>query len=172
MVLFLTLFVLIFLPEPEYANPPGMKAPWAYGIAYKCAQGNGEPISHDIPYTYYSWDFDMPAGTPVLAAAAGEVRVVGYTGTDGYGDQVRIRHANGSYALYAHLSQPVVRVGQHVKQGQLIGYSGSTGYSNGPHLHFSIVDHINTSLPSRFSDIGIPVRGEWCTSRNGIPRRR
>jgi len=119
-----------------------------------------------MPYTYYAWDFAMPVGSPVLASASGVVSVVGYTGTDGYGDQVRIRHANGSQTLYGHLSAHVVGPGQRVRRGQLIGFSGNTGYSFTPHVHFSVVDGTNYSYPAFFRDIGIPVRGEFCQSGN------
>lgn len=57
---------------------------------------------------------------------------------EGNGNGVIIKHNDGSYTLYAHLSEPLVTVGQSVMQGQKIGTSGSTGYSTGPHLHFAI----------------------------------
>ncbi len=81
-------------------------------------------------------DIAAPFGTPVKAAATGVVVYAGWFG--GYGYAVVIAHPNGFYTLYAHLWKFVVKEGQKVYQGQVIGYEGSTGISTGPHLHFSI----------------------------------
>jgi murein DD-endopeptidase MepM/ murein hydrolase activator NlpD len=87
-------------------------------------------------------DFGIPQGTKVTAALAGTVVETGntdaVTGCLSYGRWVLIRHANGLSTLYAHLSSVSVSNGQAVTTGQLIGYSGNTGYSTGPHLHFSV----------------------------------
>jgi murein DD-endopeptidase MepM/ murein hydrolase activator NlpD len=56
----------------------------------------------------------------------------------GYGNYVVIQHGNGSQTLYAHQSKIIVGVGEHVVQGQVIGYVGNTGRSTGPHLHFEV----------------------------------
>lgn len=91
-------------------------------------------------------DFRAPTGTPIPAAGAG--RVVARTYNRGYGNYVKIRH-NGSYeTLYAHMSRFAkgVNVGTNVRQGQIIGYAGSTGVSTGPHLHYEIIKdgrHVN-----------------------------
>jgi murein DD-endopeptidase MepM/ murein hydrolase activator NlpD len=81
-------------------------------------------------------DIAAPFGTPVKAAATGVVIYAGWFG--GYGYAVVIAHPDGFYTLYAHLWKYVVKEGQKVYQGQVIGYEGSTGISTGPHLHFSI----------------------------------
>ncbi|MEU2772783.1 M23 family metallopeptidase [Streptomyces sp. NPDC007162] len=86
-------------------------------------------------------DFAVPTGTEVAAAHGGTVVKAGGNGAgDGpaYGNAVVIKHANGQYSQYAHLSRIDVRVGQVVKTGQHIALSGSTGNSTGPHLHFEI----------------------------------
>ncbi len=166
-LVFFVLFLLIMMCSSDYANPPGMKAPWPGGIKFKVNQGNFGPISHNIPYTFYAWDFDLPLFTPVVAAADGISAVVAYK-NDGYGNRIQIRHINGHYSLYAHLDSFCVYPGEKVLRGQIIGYSGITGYTNGPHLHFSIIDKRNYSLPSKFSDIGVPVEGEYCTSQNWL----
>ncbi|MDX3451894.1 transglycosylase family protein [Streptomyces sp. ME02-8801-2C] len=81
-------------------------------------------------------DFPVPTGTSVKAIGAGEVVEAGWGGSFGY--QVVIRHADGRYSQYAHLSAISVRAGGSVSAGQRIGRSGSTGNSTGPHLHFEV----------------------------------
>ncbi|KUN06466.1 peptidase [Streptomyces canus] len=81
-------------------------------------------------------DFAVPTGTSVKAVAAGKVVTSGWGGSFGY--QVVIRHADGRYTQYAHLSAISVKSGQSVGGGQRIGRSGSTGNSSGPHLHFEV----------------------------------
>lgn len=81
-------------------------------------------------------DFPVPTGTTVKAVAAGTVVSSGWGGSFGY--QVVIRHSDGRYTQYAHLSAISVKSGQTVGGGQRIGRSGSTGNSSGPHLHFEV----------------------------------
>lgn len=88
-------------------------------------------------------DIGTPVGTPIYATADGTVTAVynndqSSTRKYQYGKYVLIRHANGLSSLYAHLSQQSVSTGATVKRGQVIGYSGNTGYSTGPHLHFGL----------------------------------
>ncbi|MCL2758121.1 MAG: peptidoglycan DD-metalloendopeptidase family protein [Alphaproteobacteria bacterium] len=91
-------------------------------------------------------DFRAAHGTPIPAAGAGTVIVRRFCPS--YGNFVRIRHGNGFETLYAHMSRfaPGVNVGTHVRQGQIIGFVGSTGVSTGPHLHYEIIRngvHVN-----------------------------
>ncbi|WP_037617880.1 transglycosylase family protein [Streptomyces aureus] len=81
-------------------------------------------------------DFPVPTGTSVSAVAAGHVVSAGWGGSFGY--EVVIRHADGRYTQYGHLSAISVKAGQSVVSGQRIGRSGSTGNSTGPHLHFEV----------------------------------
>lgn len=87
-------------------------------------------------------DMRASVGTPIKAARSGTI--VGVANTDiirgcySFGKWVMVRHDNGLSTLYAHLSVQSVSVGQTVTTGQVIGYSGNTGYSTGPHLHFSV----------------------------------
>lgn len=83
-------------------------------------------------------DFGVSVGTPVYAAADGIVVTSTWGGSDSYGYYIKIKHYNGLYTLYAHGSSLVAKVGQEVKQGQLIMYSGNTGNATGPHLHFEV----------------------------------
>lgn len=87
-------------------------------------------------------DIGIPNGTPLKAALSGTVMGTGNTdairGCYSFGKWVLIKHGNGLSTLYAHLSQIAVSAGQEVTTGQLIGYSGETGYATGPHLHFGV----------------------------------
>jgi murein DD-endopeptidase MepM/ murein hydrolase activator NlpD len=84
-------------------------------------------------------DFAAPVGTPILAAGEGTVVRAGPFGA--FGNYVRIRHANGYETAYAHMSRFArgIRAGARVRQGQVIGYVGSTGRSTGPHLHYEVL---------------------------------
>ena len=87
--------------------------------------------------TYHSGlDISAPTGTPIAAAAPGQVVLVSAGG--GYGNYVVIRHDNGYETLYAHLSQIYVVQGQWVAQGEAVGAAGATGWATGPHLHFEV----------------------------------
>ncbi|WP_314408466.1 transglycosylase family protein [Streptomyces kroppenstedtii] len=81
-------------------------------------------------------DFPVPTGTSVKSVGAGSVVTAGWGGSFGY--QVVVRHGDGRYTQYAHLSAISVKAGQSVGAGQRIGRSGSTGNSSGPHLHFEV----------------------------------
>ncbi len=122
-------------------------------------------------------DFRASTGTPIPAAGAG--RVVARSYNRGHGNFVKIRH-NGSFeTLYAHMSKFAkgVNVGTTVRQGQTIGYVGSTGYSTGPHLHYEIIKdgvHVNpmtVKLPA-ISNLGKKDKEEFLKYRkvldNGI----
>ena len=84
-------------------------------------------------------DIGTPMGTPVLAAKSGTVTWASWNG--GYGNCIIISHGNGNSTLYGHLSGYNVSTDQQVTQGQVIGYSGNTGNSTGPHLHFGIIEN-------------------------------
>ncbi|WP_406331974.1 M23 family metallopeptidase [Streptomyces sp. NBC_00203] len=91
--------------------------------------------------THSGQDFAVPSGTEVVAAHGGTVVKTGGNGAgDGpaYGNAIVIKHGNGTYSQYAHLSRIDVKVGQIVATGQHIALSGNTGNSSGPHLHFEI----------------------------------
>ncbi|MFH8465534.1 M23 family metallopeptidase [Streptomyces sp. NPDC017991] len=91
--------------------------------------------------THSGQDFAVSSGTRVVAAHGGTVVKTGGNGAgDGpaYGNAVVIKHSNGTYSQYAHLSRIDVKAGQVVKTGQRIALSGNTGNSSGPHLHFEI----------------------------------
>jgi murein DD-endopeptidase MepM/ murein hydrolase activator NlpD len=92
-------------------------------------------------------DIAVPTGTPVAAAASGTVITAGWLG--GYGNLVVIDHGNGLATAYGHNSSVTVAAGQSVAQGQVIAYSGSTGHSTGPHVHFEV--RVNGSAVDPFA---------------------
>ena len=106
-------------------------------------------------------DWAAPIGTPILAGGDGTVETVGREG--GYGNYIRIRHANGFTTAYGHLSRYAdgLEPGVSVKQGQVIGYVGSSGYSTGPHCHYEIL--VNAKFVNPMT-IQVP-RGLQLTSR-------
>ena len=77
-----------------------------------------------------------PTGTPILASASGTITYSGTSPVFGY--YVIINHGNGYQSLYGHMSKILAQKGQWVSQGTRIGLVGSTGYSTGPHLHFTV----------------------------------
>ncbi|HEY4496657.1 MAG TPA: peptidoglycan DD-metalloendopeptidase family protein [Candidatus Paceibacterota bacterium] len=106
-------------------------------------------------------DIGVPLGTPVFAAADGVVAAVDNNDVSSYrkyqyGKYVLIKHDNNLATLYAHLSKQVVSAESAVKRGELIGYSGNTGYSTGPHLHFGLYGS-PSSIISCPANISIPM---------------
>ncbi|HEX6741528.1 MAG TPA: M23 family metallopeptidase [Sphingomicrobium sp.] len=93
------------------------------------------PILHFTRF-HAGIDFGAGWGSPIVAAADGQVVGAGWTG--GYGRQVRIAHGGGILTSYSHMSQIVAEPGSFVHAGQLIGYVGSSGLSTGPHLHYEV----------------------------------
>ncbi len=94
-------------------------------------------------------DFVTPIGTPVYATADGVVNSANFS-TGGYGYLIKIEHSFGFMTYYAHLGKIVVQKGTFVRRGQLIAYSGNTGYSTGPHLHYEIRFLGNVVNPQNF----------------------
>ena len=125
--------------EPAHdVGPQGTAAEIAYYIA---------PVSNYVEtqgiHGYNAVDLAVPAGTPIVASAAGTIVVARQGGWNGgYGSYVVISHDNGSQTLYAHMSKVAAYDGETVTQGQLIGYVGQTGLATGPHVHFEIRDGI------------------------------
>jgi murein DD-endopeptidase MepM/ murein hydrolase activator NlpD len=86
---------------------------------------------------HYGMDFTAPKGTPIYAAGDGTVTRAD-NNSSGYGKHIRIEHGYGYLSLYGHLSQYNVKRGQKVERGDLIGFVGSTGRSEAPHLHYEV----------------------------------
>ncbi|MFE8938565.1 peptidoglycan DD-metalloendopeptidase family protein [Streptomyces sp. NPDC007872] len=119
-------------PRPAAAPEVRYSAPVSAGIGTRY----GKPGSSWSSGYHTGVDFPVPTGTSVRAAADGRVVSAGWGGAYGY--QIVLRHDDGRYSQYAHLSALAVREGQRVGAGQRIARSGSTGNSSGPHLHFEI----------------------------------
>ena len=110
--------------------PISAKFRWTSPYGYRI-----DPIS-GVRSFHTGTDMACPTGTPILAAMSGKVVVTGQTRV--YGNYVIIDHGNGYQTVYMHMSKIIATKGQWVSQGTRIGLVGSTGYSTGPHLHFTV----------------------------------
>ncbi|WP_313559156.1 M23 family metallopeptidase, partial [Ruminiclostridium cellobioparum] len=128
-------------------------------------------------------DIDCDMGTIIYAADSGVVSFTGVSG--GYGNLIKIKHANGNVTYYAHLSKILVSENTQVTKGQIIGLAGSTGLSTGPHLHFEVrinnepvdpspylglVRDVPNFLPEdlKYREINVENLKKWLNSRNSI----
>ena len=94
-----------------------------------------DPIDH-VRRFHQGQDITVKSGTPVLSPADGVVKRAYYAG--GFGNHIKLEHGSGYTTLFAHLSKINVKHGQIVKRGEIIGYTGNTGRSTAPHLHYEI----------------------------------
>jgi murein DD-endopeptidase MepM/ murein hydrolase activator NlpD len=156
---------MIGRPLTDYVSVHAYAPPIANGSRFQITQGFNGQFSHTDAQNRYAVDIMMPEDTPVYAARAGIVVEVNddyyRSGTEqayaNKANSIRILHDDDSMAVYAHLAleKAQVSVGDSVKAGQLIAYSGNTGYTTGPHLHFAV--QINrgmelVSVPFQFID--------------------
>jgi murein DD-endopeptidase MepM/ murein hydrolase activator NlpD len=136
-------------------------SPFKYG--YRITSRFSYRRLHPVRKVYrphYGVDFGAPVGTPVIATADGTVTFVGRNGAAGR--QVTLRHKNRYETLYLHLSRYAVKRGDRVKEGEVIGYVGSSGESTGPHLDYRIKEngrYINP-LSYKFKPVE-PLRNEY-----------
>lgn len=132
----------------------GYGLPFPAGQAYLIWQGPGGAFSHNTPGSRHAVDFSMPLGAEVAAVRDGIVVGVIQKNPDNpdenpapkeMANEILVLHADGTVAVYAHLTTDGARVsfGQFVGRGQVIGLSGNSGYSRGPHLHFDILGYEN-----------------------------
>lgn len=122
--------------------------PFDYGKSYRLLQTYGGSFSHNSPDAFYSYDFRMTTGESVLAARDGKVVLVKehfyqggtFPSLKSRANRIFIEHSDGTIAIYAHLAKngAIVKEGDYVQKGQPIGYSGNTGFSDVPHLHFNV----------------------------------
>lgn len=131
-------------PFPDWKSSPYV-LPYPAGLDYIVDQANCSNGGHQGIYKY-SYDFLMPVGTLVTAARGGtvgrtETRYENGDLTTGHENWVQIRHEDGTFAVYSHLSPDgaLVKAGQRVRAGDPVGFSGNTGHTgNRPHLHFHL----------------------------------
>jgi hypothetical protein len=169
------------------SSSSGYHLPWGCGVSFACTQTPGGPYSHTGSMAG-AYDFGMPRGTNVRAARGGTVthadNLVGpgnwcYDGCTtssccssciNTANRVKISHGDGTSALYLHLDKATVQVGQVVSAGQLIGRSGTSGCSFGPHLHFQAQEDCSSwfckSINIKFAEAPSVYEGQWLKSNN------
>lgn len=128
----------------------------------RISSGFGMRFHPVLGYTrmHKGMDFAVPVGTPVMAAGSGTIRFEGRE--HGYGNFLLINHGNGYSTAYGHLSRFAAGLhnGSHVRQGQVVAYSGNTGITTGPHLHYEIRVNGNQVNPVKVKiATGIQLRG-------------
>ncbi len=131
-----------FLPEEE---PSRAKVALIWPVKGRATSGFGPRGNRK----HEGIDLAAPRGTPVLASATGKVAYSG-NGMRGYGKVIVLKHANDLSTVYAHNSSLLVRMGDEVRQGQVIAKVGATGRATGPHLHFEIRRRGVPEDPRRF----------------------
>ena len=148
------------LGDPAATHQPDRPytPPFAPGQQFLIGQAFDGAFSHQHPQSRYAVDISLPLGTPVRAAREGVVMEFAADFLDGGPNQkyleranaVRVLHADGTMAVYAHLQPDSVRVrlGQRVERGAWLANSGNTGFSTGPHLHFAIQRNAGMELVS------------------------
>jgi murein DD-endopeptidase MepM/ murein hydrolase activator NlpD len=134
----------------------GMRMP----VNGRVTSGFGSRFHPILGYRRMHAGLDLAAsyGSPIVAAADGRVASAGWSG--GYGNLVRISHAGGLQTMYGHMSRIVARSGEMVRQGQLIGYVGSTGLSTGPHLHYEVLKNGRAVNPTSVKLAAAPAQLE------------
>jgi len=152
--------------------------PFAKGEQFAISQAFGGKFSHTDRQNKFAVDFVMPVDTAIHAARSGTIIEVNNdfykSGTEkaykSRANSIRILHEDGSMAIYAHLALEKAQVhpGLLVKAGQLIGYSGNTGFSTGPHLHFAVqvnkgMELVSVPFELTLTDntLAKPVAGSW-----------
>jgi murein DD-endopeptidase MepM/ murein hydrolase activator NlpD len=140
-------------PTAQHDRAARYRMPYADGLSFPISQAPGtRPTTHTTLGSANAVDFTMPSGTPIVAARAGIVVDIDLSHTNGGQDTalmdkanvVQLLHPDGTLGLYAHLKPgtPLVTMGQRVRLGEQIGWSGNTGFSSGPHLHFAVLKNV------------------------------
>lgn len=184
-------FVLAAYVQCTTEEPPALDPPAAWWLPLECgasakiSQGNFGDFSHQGKAAY-AFDFAIPVGTPLVAMADGLVlhtyaeTMPGDPCYDGggqecfpYANLVVLLHGDGTTTLYKHLSEVHTEGGELVPRGAVVGLSGSSGYSTGPHAHAMRMEDCGAancqSIPLEFADVagdGVPDTGQTVTSMN------
>jgi len=152
---------------PVTLEPPEVGVPFGCGMSFPVSQTHkvGSHLGNDA----WAWDFRMPEGTPVVAALDGVVRLARGDSEEGGCDPtlahkanyVVIAHAGNLETQYLHFTTVSVVPGQPVRRGELLGYSGKTGWACGAHLHFKVATPVsagwnNPSVEARLAGHGDP----------------
>jgi murein DD-endopeptidase MepM/ murein hydrolase activator NlpD len=134
----------------------GMRLP----LSGRVTSGFGTRFHPILGYQRFHAGVDLAAtyGSPIAAAADGRVVSAGWHG--GYGQLVAVVHGGGIETLYGHMSRIAARPGEMVRQGQVIGYVGSTGLSTGPHLHYEVLKNGRPVNPMSVKLAGGPAQLE------------
>lgn len=169
-------------PTAQHAPAEGYHAPFAAGRDFPITQAYPDALTHRTLDSVYAVDVAMPIGTDVLAARDGVVFAVASDNFRGGLDLsrdgesaniIRILHDDGTFSLYAHLNWNSIRVkpGDRVRAGQYIADSGNTGFTSGPHLHFSVqrnsgltVESLPVVFKGRNSAPVVPATGDVLTA--------
>ena len=133
--------------EANKLSPGGWYRPCSWTVLTSAFGWRIHPITGKESF-HNGVDLANVQGTPIYATKSGTVTTATYNGVYGY--YVTINHGGGYSSLYGHMTHYVVSNGQKVEQGQLIGYMGSTGWSTGPHLHFTIYYNGNAVNPMNY----------------------
>ncbi|MEV0806351.1 M23 family metallopeptidase [Micromonospora sp. NPDC050200] len=158
--------ILFVGASPASAAPDYFKLPYPAGEAYMVTQGPGGSYSHYDQYNRYAWDFGLPANYEVSAAQGGWIVRSDWSPYWQNGIEVIIRHPNGTCTHYAHLNRSFYWPGDWVPQGRVVGWSGSTGASSAPHLHFQVIN-CDTRVGLYATLQGwVPQTGSWPVSEN------
>lgn len=155
--------------EVRTLEAPELYMPFYKGTSRACTQGNGGTDSHSGKVTKHALDLDTDDGEAIVSALAGRV---GYVKADclpkdpgcggKFGNHVKLDHGGGFYTLYAHLGVPVVKTGDVIGRGVLLGKEGGTGFTSGSHLHFSL-HHGDPSSATIDPTVGFSLRSRDVT---------
>ena len=162
-------------PRAEHNPSRPYRLPVPAGQLFRISQAFDGKTTHNDEQNRYAVDIPMAEGTPVHAARSGVIMDVandffsGGTDDEALAEQanyVRILHNDGTMAVYAHLKLETLQfpIGTKVRRGQLIAFSGNTGYSTGPHLHFVVQKNVGMKL------VSIPFHFRGAKGQGFVPR--
>lgn len=183
-VLFISVFLLLFSVTAVYTVDLLLKLPYKKGESFLVTQGYNTSFTHKGK-DKYALDFTQSGckayGKPTLATALGKVKwALPESKTGGYGNAVKIYHGNNLETIYAHLKNFIVKTGQEIQQGQVVGYIGDTGFVSGTackkhpgtHLHFALYKKQGNQYigvkPEPMSGYTNFRAGKWYLSDNKI----